>query len=185
MTVFEGEAEHMHEPIDMKIFRCCPSCQSKGISFDGIKKFHCRACSFTFFHNVAAAVAAVLEYDDQIVLIERNKEPGKGKLDLPGGFADPDESAEDAVRREVKEELGLDLGELKYLGSYPNTYDYKGVTYKTCDLFFSSKINTLPTVFDTREIKELVLMHPSEMVDEQIAFESTKMCLHHFLHGRQ
>lgn len=165
---------------DLKLFNCCPHCGAPEIVFDGIKELHCRACSFTYFHNVAAAVAAVLEYGEQIVLIERNKEPGKGKLDLPGGFVDPDESAEDAVRREVKEELSMDLGELKYLGSYPNTYDYKGVTYKTCDLFFSSRIDALPTVFDTREIKELVLMHPSEISKDQIAFESTKTWLQYF-----
>jgi len=175
----------MHSSKRTEIFNHCPNCGSGDISFGGIKKFYCQACSFTFFHNVAAAVAVVLEYGEQIVLIERNKEPGTGKLDLPGGFVDPDESAEEAVRREVKEELSIDLGELKYLGSYPNTYDYKGVTYKTCDLFFSSRINTLPTIFDTREIKELVLIHPSEIIDEQIAFESTKACLHHFLHGRR
>jgi len=165
---------------DLKLFSRCPHCGAPEIFFDGIKELHCRACSFTYFHNVAAAVAAVLEYGEQIVLIERNKEPGKGKLDLPGGFVDPDESAEDAVRREVKEELSMDLGSLKYLGSYPNTYDYKGVTYKTCDLFFSSRIDALPTVFDTREIKELVLMHPSEISEYQIAFESTKTWLQYF-----
>ena len=173
----------MHEPRNMKLFNYCPSCKSEEVSFDAIKKFHCRACSFTFFHNVAAAVAAVLEYGDQIVLIKRNKEPGKGKLDLPGGFVDPDESAEEAVRREVKEELSMNLGEIKYLGSYPNTYDYKGVTYKTCDLFFSTHIHTLPTFFDTREIEELVLIHPSEIIDEQIAFESTKTLLQLFKQG--
>jgi NAD+ diphosphatase len=168
-----------------KPFNRCPNCGASDISFDGIKKLYCRACSFTFFQNAAAAVAAILEYGEQIVLIKRSKEPGKGKLDLPGGFVDPDESAEEAVRREIKEELDMDLGVLKYLGSHPNTYEYKGVMYKTCDLFFSSRIDTLPAVFDKTEIEELALKHPSEILDDQIAFESTKMWLRHFLHGRQ
>jgi ADP-ribose pyrophosphatase YjhB (NUDIX family) len=126
---------------------------------------------------VAAAVGVVLEYEEQIVLIKRSQEPGKGKLDLPGGFVDPDEGAEKAARREVKEELGLDLGAVTYLGSYPNMYEFKGVTYKTCDLFFSSRIDTLPTVLDKTEIEELVVVKPSEVPGEQIAFESSKMCL--------
>jgi NAD+ diphosphatase len=167
------------------IFNRCPRCGAGEVSFDGKKAFSCRACSFTYFHNVAAAVAVILEYGEQVVLIKRNNDPRKGKLDLPGGFIDPAESAEDAARREVREELNMDLGMLRYIGSYPNTYEYEGVTYKTCDLFFSSRIDALPTVFDRREIKELVLKHPSEISDDQIAFESTKMCLHHFLHGRQ
>lgn len=185
LSALKGDRYVKHKPRNVKMFSYCPSCQSKELFYDGIKKLHCRACSFTFFHNVAAAAVAVLEYGEQIVLIKRSKEPGKGKLDLPGGFVDPDESAEEAVRREVKEELSMDLGTLTYLGSHPNTYDYKGVTYKTCDLFFSSRIETIPTAFDKREIKELILIHPSEISEDQIAFESTKMCLHHFLRRQE
>ena len=169
----------------MEKFCYCPSCGSKSISFDGKKKLHCRACSFAYFHNVASAVAAVLEYGEKIILIKRNNEPGKGKFDLPGGFVDPDETAEEATRREIREELNMDLGELTYLGSYPNTYEYKGVTYKTCDLFFSTRIDTLPTVFDKTEIEALVPMKPSDVPNEQIAFESTKRWLRHFLRGQE
>ena len=161
----------------MKAFDYCPSCGSRGIFFDGIKKFSCKACSFIFFHNIAAAVAAILEYDQRIVLIKRGKEPGKGKLDLPGGFMDPRESAEEAVRREVKEEIKIDVGTLEYFGSYPNVYEYKGVLYHTCDFFFYSKIDTPPTDFDRTEIEELILVNPLEISDDKIAFESTRRCL--------
>lgn len=161
----------------MKAFDYCPSCGSRDIFFDGIKKFSCRACSFTFFHNIAAAVAAILEYDQRIILIKRSKEPCKGKLDLPGGFMDPRETAEEAVRREVKEEIKIDVGTLEYFGSYPNVYEYKGVLYHTCDFFFYSKIDTPPTDFDRAEIEELVLINPSEIPVDKIAFESTKRCL--------
>ncbi|MHC4425438.1 MAG: NUDIX hydrolase [Planctomycetota bacterium] len=157
----------------MKLFEYCPCCGSSDIFFDGIKKFSCKACSFTFFQNVAAAVAAILEYDQKIILIKRSKEPGKGKLDFPGGFVDPEEAAEDAVRREINEELRIDVGTLKYVGSYPNIYEYKGVLYRTCDLFFYSKIDALPTSFDKTEIEEFVLMNPSEVPDDKIAFKST------------
>ena len=70
----------------MKMFRFCPSCGSKGIFFDNIKEFKCNSCSFSYFHNVAAAAAAMLEYDGKILFIRRQREPRKGKLDLPGGF---------------------------------------------------------------------------------------------------
>ena len=164
----------------MKIFKQCPKCGTPNLSFDGIKKLYCRGCSFTYFHNPAAAVAAVLEYGQQIVLIKRSNEPCKGKLDLPGGFVDPDETAEQAVKREVKEELNISIVSLKYLSSYPNTYTYKDVTYKTCDLFFSSRIDKLPTVFDETEIDECVVLDPSDIPYEQIAFESTKTCLRQY-----
>jgi len=161
----------------MKIFNCCPSCGAQDILFDGVKKFNCKECSFTFYQNVAAAVAVILEYDRKILLTKRGKEPGKGKLDLPGGFVDPKESAEEAVKREIKEELKIDIGTLQYLGSFPNIYEYKDVVYHVCDLFFYSRINTPVTDFDRTEIEELILVNPSEIPIDKVAFESTKMCL--------
>jgi len=167
----------MHLSEKIQPFKYCPACGSGNISFDNVKKFSCKDCSFTYFHNVAAAVAAILQYDQKVVLIRRAKEPGKGKLDLPGGFADPDESAENALRRELNEELGIDAGTLKYIGSYPNRYKYKGVFYRTCDLFFYCKIDVLPTDFDGTEIEELILINPLDVPADEIAFESTKVGL--------
>jgi NAD+ diphosphatase len=164
----------MHLSEKIKPFNYCPSCGSSDISFSDMKKVVCRDCSFTYYHNVAAAAAAILEYDNKIVLIKRAKEPGKGRLDLPGGFVDPKESAEEALRREIKEELKIEVGKLKYLGSYPNVYKYEGVLYHTCDLFFYSKINALGPEFDRTEIKELVLIDPLEIPYDKIAFESVK-----------
>lgn len=162
----------------VKPFNRCPACGSSDIAFEDNKKFICRKCAFTYYHNVAAAVAAILEYDKKIVLIKRAKEPGRGKLDLPGGFVDPGESAEDAVIREVKEELNIEIKKPKYLGSYPNIYKYEDVLYHTCDLFFYCKIDALDADFDrTEEIEELMLVNRSEIPVDKIAFESVKMAL--------
>ena len=157
----------------MKIFQYCPSCKSSDISYDGIKQFKCSSCSFTYFHNIAAAAAAILEYDKKILLIRRAKEPGKDKLDLPGGFIDPKESAEEGLKREITEELGITINEMKYLGSSPNIYEYKGITYNTCDLFFYSKIQTLPTDFNKSEISAIELKEPSGIHQKDVAFTST------------
>jgi NADH pyrophosphatase NudC (nudix superfamily) len=164
----------------MRIFNYCPSCGSKEIIFDSIKKYNCKECSFTFFHNVAAAVAGILEYDHKILLVRRGEEPGKGRIDLPGGFIDPNESAEDALKREIKEELKIDIKELKYLDSFPNIYVYKEIVYDVCDLFFYSKITTLPVDFDKDEIEELILLNRSEIPIDKVVFESTKNCLRQF-----
>ena len=158
----------------MKAFRYCPACGSGDIHFDGVKELHCNACSFTYFHNVAAAAAAILEYDEKIMFVRRAREPRKGLLDLPGGFTDPNESTEDGLSRELKEELGITLNKMKYLGSAPNIYRYKGVTYNTCDLFFYSKLETLPSEFDKSEIESLELMDASKVEKSEFAFKSTE-----------
>ncbi len=168
----------------METFEYCPRCKSSAISFDDKKKFKCSACSFTYFHNVATAAATILEFDRKILFIKRAREPGKGKLDLPGGFVDPEETVEDGLNRELREELGITLDKMKYLGSSPNVYKYKNVTYNTCDLFFYSKIESIPTEFDKTEISELVLINPEEIVPRDFAFKSTPKGLELFRNAK-
>ena len=163
-----------------RIFNFCPSCGSRKITFDGIKEFTCEDCSFTYFHNIAAAAGTILECDGKIVLIRRKQEPGKGMLDLPGGFIDPGETAEQGAGREVKEELKIDVGPLEYLGSYPNTYEFKNVSYRSCDLLFYCRIESFPTEFDETEAEELVLMDPFEINEDEVAFDSIRMGLRLF-----
>ena len=148
--------------------------------FDGVKEFTCGACSFTYFQNVAAAAGTILECEGKIVLLRRKQEPGKGLLDLPGGFVDPEETVEEAAKREIREELKIDVDTLQYLGSYPNTYEFKDVRYHSCDLLFYSEIETIPTEFDETEVEELVLMDLMEIPDDELAFESIKVGLRLF-----
>jgi len=117
-------------------FRFCPSCGAGNPAFLEGKRWHCRYCGFEYFHNVATAAGIILDGPDGIVFIERAMEPRRGKLGLPGGFVDPGERAEDAALRECREEVGWAPPRLGFLGSFPNSYAYGGVSYNTCDLFF-------------------------------------------------
>lgn len=61
-------------------------------------------------------VDAIIELDDSIVIIQRSNPPFG--FALPGGFVDYGESLEDAIRREAKEETGLELSDLKQFHTY-------------------------------------------------------------------
>jgi ADP-ribose pyrophosphatase YjhB (NUDIX family) len=54
-----------------------------------------------------AAVCAVINTEGKILVGKRNREPGKNKWALPGGFIESNESPESACLRELKEETGL------------------------------------------------------------------------------
>ena len=54
-------------------------------------------------------VGAVVFTGDSAVLVRRNNEPGKGGWSLPGGLVELGESLEDALRREMMEELGVEV----------------------------------------------------------------------------
>ena len=56
--------------------------------------------------------------EGRVLLIRRGNEPFSGAYALPGGFIDPGEKAEDACRRELLEETGLEAGKLELLGVY-------------------------------------------------------------------
>ena len=75
---------------------------------------------FTYqYPRPAVTVDAVLiSPRNSVLLIERGKEPFKGKWALPGGFIEMDEELETACRRELEEETGLRVGELKQFRAY-------------------------------------------------------------------
>ena len=54
-------------------------------------------------------VAAVVIEDDRVVLVRRGSPPAYGEWSLPGGAVEPGETLEQAVVREVKEEIGLEV----------------------------------------------------------------------------
>jgi 8-oxo-dGTP diphosphatase len=59
-------------------------------------------------------------FDDRrrVLLIRRKNEPFKGAYALPGGFVDVGETVEGACRREVREEVGIEVGNLSLIGVY-------------------------------------------------------------------
>lgn len=160
--------------------RYCPSCGADGLTRPELKKVHCPACGFTLYLNAAAAAAAILTDGDRILLTVRARDPGKGMLDLPGGFTDPGEGIEDGLRRELREELGVEVGHLTYLGSWPNTYPYGGVTYTTCDVVFTGMVD--PTGLQAFDDVAALEWHPLATVPiERVAFPSLRSALRRYL----
>jgi ADP-ribose pyrophosphatase YjhB (NUDIX family) len=54
-------------------------------------------------------VGAVVFLEDAVILVRRNKEPGKGRWSLPGGLVELGESLEEALKREIMEELSVEV----------------------------------------------------------------------------
>lgn len=162
------------------LFTYCPQCGSENHQFDG-KHFLCNACAYDYFHNTAAACAIILVYDEKILFTVRNQEPCFGALDLPGGFIEAGESLEFGLKREVMEELGIDIQSMQYMASFPNTYPYKTTTYTTCDAVFIAKLTQLPLDIQLDEIQSYKLLHPSEIVLENIPFSSIRNAVQHYI----
>lgn len=152
----------------------CPRCASRGITWHSAKNFECSACGFMLYLNVAAAVAVIIEAEGKILFGLRRNEPGRGMLDLPGGFADPAESAEECARREVREETGLEIGDMRYLLSLPNTYLYRDIVYDTLDIVFTVRLDRMPPAAAGDDLTELVWVDRDRVDLDAIAFSSLR-----------
>ena len=99
-------------------FTYCPKCGARTFVERNEKAKQCTTCGFVYYFNPSSAVACFIRNSKgELLLVRRAKEPAKGTLDLPGGFVDMYESAEDAAHREVKEETGLDVTNITYFGN--------------------------------------------------------------------
>lgn len=164
------------------MIRYCPACGRDGVTRPEVKRLWCPACGFTLYLNPAAAAAAILTDGDRVLFAVRARDPGRGLLDLPGGFTDPGEGIEDGLRRELQEELGVTVGPLAYVGSWPNTYPYGGHVYATCDVVFTGSVAGLH-LQALDDVADLEWHHRDALPLERVAFPSLRAALIRFRDG--
>jgi len=173
-------------PVDHLAY--CPKCgarHSERGPHDPAQPFRCASCGFTLFFNVASAVAAIIVREDgRALFIRRAKEPARGMLAMPGGFVDVGESAEEALEREVREEVGLEVSGLEYVGSHANRYPYAGVTYTTLDLFYKGTVADPDCAIALDAVDSIVWDDPMTVDLDQIAFPSMRYALRRYRRAR-
>ncbi len=158
-----------------KVLNYCPKCGGRGFTFQQNFCFVCRSCNFRFFINASAAVAAIIiDEKGHMLFSRRGIEPHKGMLDLPGGFVDVGESAEDALLRELKEELGKEVTAYTYFGSFPNEYVYGGITYYTLDLVYCCKFENFEGMVARDDITAFEFIHPKQVNMDDVGAISMK-----------
>lgn len=144
--------------------------------------FSCLHCDLTSFHNVSSSVGGIIEYQGKILLTLRINKPSVGLFDLPGGFIKPNETLEEGLIREVKEELNLVIHDWQYLCSFPNAYLFKGIEYHTLDTFFITKLDYSPNlILEQLEIKTAHWLNLNEINLNKIAFPSIKNAIYSYL----
>jgi len=156
------------------VIKFCPRCGGKAFKTnnDG-RSFYCEDCYFNYYLNNSAAVACLIfNAEGKLLLARRAIEPAKGMLDLPGGFVEPMETAEAAVIREIKEELGVLVTDARYLASFTNEYIFSGFSVFTVDLAFICKVDDIAEIIPADDVSEIEFRFPNDIKKEELCSES-------------
>lgn len=78
----------------------------------------CPACGLTSYPRLAPAVIVAVEQGDRLLLAHNKRHPA-GFHSVLAGFVEPGETLEQAVAREIREEVGLMVRDIRYFGSQP------------------------------------------------------------------
>jgi ADP-ribose pyrophosphatase YjhB (NUDIX family) len=88
-------------------WRLCPRCGGSLVAEEN--HVRCERCGERYYANAIPGVQGILERDGRVLLARRANEPRRGHWDLPGGFVEETEDAVHALRREFREETGLEI----------------------------------------------------------------------------
>lgn len=124
---------------------------------------------------------AIIVNNDQLLLVKRGAQPQKGFWDIPGGFVEPDEHPEQAVIRELKEELGVEGSIEKLVGTFAvNHYKWQGKINYVCDLAYQVTVNS--TEFKPQDdVSEYKWFAFDELPSsDELAFKTTRDVINQF-----
>lgn len=159
----------------LALFKFCPKCGSERFVENNFKSKKCENCGFVYYFNSSSStIALILNEDKELLVATRAHEPSKGTLDLPGGFVDLDETGEEAVIREVKEETHLDILDVRYLFSIPNRYVYSGFEVHTLDLVYLCKVKNTQNLQAEDDVAKLQFIKINELNPDLFGLLSVK-----------
>lgn len=105
-----------HWAVANQMIQFCSHCASPLEKLPETTEKKCLQCQKSFFPKLSPAILVLIQRGDEILLARGPQHP-PGMYTVLAGFIDLGESAEETVHREVREEVGLEVANLKYFGS--------------------------------------------------------------------
>lgn len=128
------------------------------------------SCEICAFKNPKATTTAIIIRDNKLLLLKRNQEPFKSLWDLPGGFLQEHETPKEALKRELKEELGVDVISFEFIKIIAGSYQWKEKEVPILDHFYLTEIGS--DIILDEENTEFAFVDLKIIEGKGIAFES-------------
>ncbi len=159
-------------------FKFCPKCggELKEVFKENFLRLQCSSCGYIFYQTAKPTATALIVDGSKILLGKRGKNPSKGMWDIIGGFLEEKEHPEVGMKREVKEETGLDVETEKFLGFFMDEYgDDKVPTLNIAFIVKIVKGDPKPgddivelAWFDKNDLPEIAFKNGQDMIDAWI-----------------
>lgn len=120
-------------------WKTCPVCATPVTPEAG--RFECPECGFaTFAHSKPTSSGLVVDDQGRVLFSKRAHDPFAGKWDLPGGFLEEGEHPLDGLRRELREEAGIGIGDERLIGIWIDRYEYRRRVVATLNVYYSARL---------------------------------------------
>lgn len=163
-------------------YRFCMMCGGglRRVRQEGRVRQRCRRCSWIFYGNPIPAAVALVMRRGKILLGRRADKPYRGTWDLPGGFVEAEETPEQGLAREIREEIGARIGSARFLGFFNERYGPAGFPILAVVYRITLKSGRLRHGSD---VSELRWFSPRQLPYRQIGFPSMRRALRLYARG--
>ena len=155
----------------------CPRCRA---DLEGdTARLTCPSCGSSYYaQSVPAVSAIVVDGEGRVLLARRAFEPDAGLWDTPGGFLEEGEEPGEGLRRELREETGLDVEPGSFLGTYLDTYGEGPTAASVLNLVYEARVIS-GEMQHADDVSELRWFAPDELPsDDEYAFRWVAPFMH-------
>lgn len=172
LILIAGIASQLSEWLNNSQF--CGRCGQQLSPMKNLFALHCKSCHLQVFPQIAPAIIVAISKGDSLLLAHNSNFP-KGLFSIIAGFCNPGESAEETIRREIQEEVGIEVKNIHYFGSQPWPFPNSLMLGYTAE-WASGEIHV-----DGREIVDARWFKPEEIPTLPSTVSISRTLIDHFL----